>query len=597
MANSIDTAKLDEEYLETLSDAELDKLINHLQDADNSNVSRETTVEGNDIDEDRLNDLSDDQLDALIVHLSSKNDSKQEVDEPSSFARFGRGVKSGLYKLGMGLENVGAKAYKSDPELGFSINDPEGEAHKDANLARETRHKKVHEKIKPLLSDDDILHSAGEWAGEAAALAPLGIAGKGAQLVIKGSKPIRGLSTKFVKTVAGSGALGAGNQKLKNEGVNPIVADVATLASPLGLSGIKRAGRTLAGYSPKKLNVDLYDRALKEGIELPYTVTSNSKIRSMWDNAAKYSPTASRQAEKRNEKLHRQLFKEITDVAEHIGPKKDASFKEQNMALYKDALAEAEGKTVNPTKAREKLKELAKAESTEGRSTAFERELARELNLLSPEREPTKLTSLHNRVKDTNDKIYDLSRGSNERRQQAALKKAYTEQFEDLAKSSPELAKWYDKYTKANKHHAKAQLRDEYEKLFSNNLLEEIPEHFDLRKAGKALKSNADVINDVVKHTPDQKDKLNLLKDIFSEIEKKGSKIKNPKHQHGLERAVSTLGMLLSPKAAALGSITHLINSNKLYKKALAAARQPTSVTINGLANELAKIEASILID
>lgn len=183
---------------------------------------------------------------------------------------------------------------------------------------------------KPKTSGQRIANNAAEFAGSM--LAP-GVSAK------KGI----GVLNRFVKSPAIGGAIGGVSGIAQEHGMNPLVADIAASATPIGgrllAKGADRLAAKLAGLGKKSIDLPAGLAAKNLGVDLPTSALTDNTITNFIEHANDKNLFVGYFNKKSQHKVHRKIDEIIDDVINRTGMPNNL----ESRKIVKDAYIVAEG--------------------------------------------------------------------------------------------------------------------------------------------------------------------------------------------------------------------------------------------------------------
>jgi hypothetical protein len=265
MNSKLDLNQLDDDYFDSLSPEEIDRLYD--EQITTANTSKYDL-------------MTPEEIDAEYESLKKGN---AKSDQPSIYDRARQGIKAGWGHTAMALEDFGAWLGEHNSDEGVAALDPEEhEYQKRIKKNRKERHEKLEEEeYKPLVKGDP-LHYGAEFVADIPITAL-----KTVKAVAKASKAAKPVVIKAIKELGGGFSLGAGSQGLKNNGHNETLVDIGTAIVPFAKSGAKslkdHLQRKAVGLDKNNIDLDMVKNRIPVRAS---TVSKSDKTRIIEEGAA-----------------------------------------------------------------------------------------------------------------------------------------------------------------------------------------------------------------------------------------------------------------------------------------------------------------------
>jgi hypothetical protein len=439
---------------------------------------------------------------------------------------------------------------------------------------------------KPTTAGQRIASNAAEFAG---GFGPFGLASKGAKAL------------SAINTVGKGAIIGGASGALQEVGVNPLVADLAsivaapTMAAKLNpknlYSGFKKLPETAAkiplkimGLSPKGLNIEAAQAARDLGIDLPASALTESKLTGLADQFVGKTPYFGNKLGKKYLNAENQTKDALNKIYEDVGPSKTPEIESKIDSLYNQVASNL------PKDARVKPTHLKNAIDNIKIDTAVlspgEKDLLNTLETLRNEIEPSsKLISQYvNKLIGTKKSLnsiikWDMDQGV--KNQLRNLQKAVSKDIADYGKINPE---WYQSFKEADSLFEKVAKREKLEGILSNKSTNAATDNLSYNALSKAINSpdkNALIKKQV---TPETYEKIQKLGTIAKAMAIKNRNIPNPSGTAITTAIGGYLGAFYTPQAitAMIGTagLTKLLTDKKLLDLALKLAEKPNTLNV-----------------
>lgn len=453
---------------------------------------------------------------------------------------------------------------------------------------------------KPTTPGQRIVSNAAEFAG---GFGPFGLPAKGA-------KALSAINT------AGKGALiGGTSGALQEGGVNPIVADLAsivaapTMAAKLNpknlYSGFKKLPETAAkiplkimGLSPKGLNVEAAQAARDLSIDLPAAALTESKLTGLADQFVGKTPYFGNKLQAKYLNAENQTKDALNKIYEDVGPSRTPEIESKIDSLYNQVASNL------PKDARVKPTHLKNAIDNIKIDTAVlspgEKDLLNTLETLKNEIEPaSKLISQYGSIKiplqdfDVNKLIgtkkslnsiikWDMDQGV--KNQLRNLQKAASKDIAEYGKKNPE---WYQTFKEADSLFGNVAKREKLERSLSDKSTNAATDNLSYNALSKAI--NSPDKNALLKKqlTPETYEKIQKLGAVAKAMAIKNRNVPNPSGT-AVTQAIAGIGGYMAgfhtPQAIAsligTAGATKLLTDKKLLDLALKLAEKPNTLNI-----------------
>ncbi len=210
-----------------------------------------------------------------------------------------------------------------------------------------------------------------------------GMAGGGAvaKTLTAGSKVAPWLGSTKAGDVATAGAMGATTKLAEDAGADPLTAAGVGLLGPLGVqkAAVKAYEKTvpalpIMSQQAKHFNLEAYDAAQREGIQLPLAAADKSPFTKVSDTAGKHSIVAANMLEKENEQVKQSFKNALERNLDKTSRKNTLENQKLRDLLYKDSKGILTDKDViQPTETLKSF-EAAKQSLTENALTPTKKE-------------------------------------------------------------------------------------------------------------------------------------------------------------------------------------------------------------------------------
>lgn len=450
---------------------------------------------------------------------------------------------------------------------------------------------------KPTTTGQRIISNAAEFAG---GLGPFGLASKGA-------KALSAINT------AGKGALiGGTSGALQEGGVNPLVADLASIAAaptmatklnPKNLySGFKKLPETAAkiplkimGLSPKGLNIEAAQAARDLGIDLPAAALTESKLTGLIDQFVGKTPYFGNKLQKKYLNAENQTKDALNKIYEDVGPSRTPEIESEINNLFDKRIADL------PKDAKIKPTNLKNAIDDIKIDTAIlspdEQNLLNSLEILRNEIEPSsKLISQYGSIKIPLQEInvsklvgtkkslnsiikWDMDEGI--KNQLRHIQEELSKDIAEYEKINPE---WYQSFKEADSLFGKVAKREKLEGLLSNKSINAATDNLSYNALSKAI--NSPDKNALLKKqlTPETYEKIQKLGAVAKAMAIKNRNVPNPSGTAITSAIGGYLGAFYTPQAiaGAIGTAgaTKLLTDKKLLDLALKLAEKPNTLNV-----------------
>ncbi len=453
---------------------------------------------------------------------------------------------------------------------------------------------------KPTTAGQRIFSNAGEFAGS---LGPWGMVGKGSSLLNK--------IANTAKLTGTGAAIGGTSGVLQEEGVNPLVADIAStviapsMASKLNpknlLNNFKKIPETavkvplkIMGLSPKGLNVEAAQAARDLGIDLPAAALTESKLTGLADQFVGKMPYFGNKLGKKYLNAENQTKDVLSRIYEDVGPTRTPEIESQIANLYNESVSTL------PLDARIKPTNLKKAIDNIKIDTAVlspaEKDLINTLQTIKGEIEPSsKMISQYGPIKiplqdfEVNKLIgtkkslnsiikWDMDQGV--KNQLRNLQKAVSKDIEEYGRVNPE---WYQTFKEADNLFGKVAKREKLENSLSGKSTNTATDNLSYNALSKAI--NSPEKNALIKKQvgPETYEKIQKLGTVAKAMAIKGRNVPNPSGTAMTSAIGGYLGAFYTPQAVAsvigTAGLTKLLTDKKLLDLALKYAEKPNTIS------------------
>ncbi len=443
---------------------------------------------------------------------------------------------------------------------------------------------------RPRNAPERIASNAAEFAG---AFGPFGLASKGAKALSMANQ---------AKTGA---VIGGASGALQEGGVNPLVADLASIVaapsaatklSPKNLyEGFKKIPLKIMGLSPKGLNVEAAQAARDLGIDLPAAALTESKLTGLADQFVGKTPYFGNKLGKKYLNAENQTKDALSKIYEDVGPAKTPEIESEIASLYDQVASnlpkDAKVKPTNLKNAIDSIK-IDTAVLSSG-----EKDLLNTLETLRSEIEPaSKLVSQYGSLKvplqdfDVNKLIgtkkslnsiikWDMDQGV--KNQLRSIQKAAAKDIAEYGKINPE---WYQTFKEADSLFGKVAKREKLESSLSGKSTNAASDTLSYNALSKAI--NSPEKNALLKKqvAPETFAKIQKLGTIAKAMAVKSRNVPNPSGSAITHAIGGILSTYYTPEAvvAILGTAgaTKLLTDKKLLDLALKYAEKPNTLNV-----------------
>lgn len=411
-----------------------------------------------------------------------------------------------------------------------------------------------------------IVGNAVEWA------TPLGVAGKGANLANRATQ-----SARLAATGAG---IGTTSGVLQEVGVDPLVADIgSSIAAPNPANLLKNFSKIkenapklplkIMGLGPKSFNLKAAEAAKNLGVDLPATVFTDSTLTGLADQWIGKVPFYGNRLKNKYAKAEEQIYRNLEDTVDRIGPKATPEVEAESSRLYKIAEnALPDTILMNPKNTMKAVKEI-KINSPIASDDEFKvrkklSEIKKEITkkplpstILDQYGQPIQMDPkgfMVNRLvaakRSLNSIIKFDQKEEGVKQLLEKLRGAISKDLDEYGKIDPE---WYGLYKEAEKFHGQKEARRKIEDLLIDKPTNSATDTLSFNALSKAI--NAPKNRRILEKQTDP-ETLAKIKDIGKVAKAISVKNKNIPNPSGTAMTAATIGLAGSLLANPLGTLS-----------------------------------------